>query len=143
MLSSAAQHLIRRLMAEARWPDDRWPQASWVHAQAKRLAALPVGLDLSSGWFLTPAGEAVQVEEGCDTEHKRYTERAKVIAALVWGSEKYPELRETLPLRDPEAVDCHCAGVQRRATVPHLCSECGGLGWLPGDELSRPAGSCS
>jgi hypothetical protein len=130
-LSDAAQNMIQRLIVESRWPDSSWPQAGWVHFHAKRLAALPVGLDLWSWWFLTSGGEAVLVEEGCDVEHARHTERAKVITAMVWASEKYQELRDVLPAREPGAVDCQCANIQRQASRTFLCPYCGGLGWLP------------
>ncbi len=131
VFSAAARLLIERLLAEASWPDTTCPNAAWVQAQARRLHALPVGLDLWSWWFLTPGGEAVLVEEGAAAEHRRHADRGRVLAALVWGSEKYPELRDAFPAREPDAVDCRCAAVQRGAAQAFLCPACGGLGWLP------------
>lgn len=121
-------------MSEARWPDKSCPDAAWVHAHAKRLSALPVNLDLWSWWFLAPAGEAILVELGYNTEHKRYDQRGQVLAALVWASESYPELRQVFPQREANAVDCHCTDIQRTAEKTFLCTDCGGLGWLPVDQ---------
>jgi len=131
ILPSDAEQLIRRLMAEARWPDDAYPDAAWVRSQAKRLTALAVNLDLWSWWFLAPTGEVILVAVGDDTEHKRYDDRGHVLVALVWASESYPELRQVLPQRPPDAVDCRCAEIQRTAEKTFLCTDCGDLGWLP------------
>jgi hypothetical protein len=135
VLSQEAEQLIRRLMAEARWPDDTNPDCIWVRSQAKRLSALAVNLDLWSWWFLAPEGDAILVEVGDDAEHKRHTDRGRVLATLVWASEVYSELREVLPCRDANAIDCVCAATQcelkRQGKKAFLCHSCGGLGWIP------------
>src|SRR5262249_46280031 len=95
--SPQAEQAVRRLMGEALWPDD-----PWVQEQAERLSALPIGLDMWSWWFLSPAGEVILVDGECEVgKTTRFTDRVRVLSALVWGSELYPELREVLPPREP------------------------------------------
>lgn len=114
-------------MAEARWPDD-----SWVQEQARRLAALPIALDLWSWWFLTPDGVVILVDGELEVgKTTRFTDRVKVASALVWGCEKYPELREALPPREAGAVDCPCRDIPRLSVHKMICGSCGGLGWVP------------
>ena len=65
---------------------------------------------------------------------EEYTERAATpeehIAAIVFGSENWPELRELLPLRPATARTCSvCAGVAR-AKQGLICPNCQGLGWV-------------
>jgi hypothetical protein len=53
------------------------------------------------------------------------------IGALVIGAEKYPVLRELLPLRPPDATTCSiCAGSGYLSGTTVICTECSGLGWV-------------
>jgi hypothetical protein len=51
------------------------------------------------------------------------------LSALVDGARRYPELRELLPSRGPEAVECECT---RRPELSGriICPRCYGLGWV-------------
>jgi len=84
-------------------------------------------------YFLRPSGEVVVVGE--DYDHPDvdavHTDRSNVLRALVWGSRRYPALRELLPARPPGAVDCRCRQIPVFAEGKVLCPECGALGWLP------------
>jgi hypothetical protein len=85
-------------------------------------------------YYLRPNGEVVIVGE--DFDHPDvdsiYSDRLRVLSVLVWGSRRYPELRELLPRREPRATDCRC--IQHPNIFGPgkiICSECGGVGWLP------------
>lgn len=60
------------------------------------------------------------------------------LLALVIGAERFPELKELLPVRPALAPDC--SSCQGTGTFAHLrkvkCWECAGLGWLS-DESGR------
>jgi hypothetical protein len=124
--SSQLQLIVQRLMAEARWPDD-----PWVQEQAQQLSALPVGKGMFSWWFLTPDGEAIKVDGEIEVgKTTRFADRINVMSALVWGSEKYPELREALPPREAGAINCRCQ-CNPDTAGRFICPACGGIGWLP------------
>jgi hypothetical protein len=128
-----AEQLVSRLMAEL---SPNLPPSTLSHAH--RLGALPIGCDMWAEYFLRPNGEVVIVgaeldEPDVDTV---CTDRLKVVSVLVWGSERYPSLRELLPIREAGATDCLCLQHPNFFGPGKLiCQECGGLGWLP---PSRP-----
>jgi hypothetical protein len=128
MWSPLAERVVARLIAEL---PESLPAETRRHVE--RLNALPIGRSMWAGYFLRANGEVVVVGEDedrpdVDTVH---TERGKVLQALVWGSERYPELRRLLPARGPGAVDCRCRAIPLFAEGKVLCPQCGGLGWLP------------
>jgi hypothetical protein len=132
--SKLAQQVVSRLIAEL-------PAETPAHtrAHAKRLSALPIGCGLWSSHFLRANGEVVVV--GDDVDHPDvdtvYTEHSHVLRALVWGSQRYPEMRQLLPVRGPGAVDCRCQAIPLFAegkVNKVLCDKCGGLGWVPSAE---------
>jgi hypothetical protein len=109
---------------------------------AARLAALPIGGSLWADYYLRPNGEVVIVGEDLDRPDvdSVYMDRLKVLSMLVWGSERYPELRELLPLREPGATDCLCLQHPNFfGPGKMICSECGGVGWLPASPAERGA----
>jgi hypothetical protein len=126
--SPRAEHIIKRLMVEAPPAND-----DWVRAQAERLTALPVFQDMGGCWFLHPIGEVVTTsEEGWPGEVVVvYTDRVKLLQALVGGLKRYPQLAELLPAREPEARDCPCRDHELFRSGKILCGSCGGVGWLP------------
>jgi hypothetical protein len=128
MWSRSAEQVVSRLIAEL--PEGL---AAETRSHAERLKALPIGWSMWAGYFLRANGEVVVVGE--DEDHPEadtiHTERGHVLRALVWGSERYPELRRLLPARGPGAVDCRCRAIPLFAEGKVLCPECGGLGWLP------------
>ena len=128
MWSTLAEQVVSRLIAErtADLPD-------FIRVDAERLSALPIGLSMWAAYFLRANGEVVVV--GDDFDHPEvdtvHTERGQVVLALVWGSRRYPELTQLLPIRGPGAVDRQCRVIPCFAEGKVLCLECGGLGWLP------------
>jgi hypothetical protein len=102
-------------------------------ANVERLQALYVGTDMWAGCYLRPNGEVVFIGSDWDRpdEASVSTERSVVLRMIVWGSERYPELRELLPVRPPHAFDCPCRQNPLFAEGKVLCQDCGGMGWLP------------
>lgn len=101
---------------------------------AARLKALSIGGSLWADYYLRSNGEVVFVGEDFDQPDvdSVYSDWKRVLPVLVWGSERYPELRELLPVRSPGAVDCPCRANPLFAEGKVLCPECAGLGWLAG-----------
>ena len=126
--SSRADQIVSRLIA-ALPPQELDP----VRTHTVRLGALHIGGSMWADYYLRPNGEAVVVGE--DYDHPEvdtiHTDRSNVMRLLVWGSKRYPELKELLPIRPPGAVDCRCRQYPIFAEGKVLCSECGALGWLP------------
>ncbi len=99
-----------------------------------RLHALPIGGSMWADYYLRSNGEVVIVGE--DFRHPEvdsvYSDWKRVLPVLAWGSERYPELRELLPVRGEHAVDCRCRTIPFLAERKVMCPECSGLGWLTG-----------
>ena len=126
--STRHEQVVARLVA------DSPPHADvWVRSEATRLAALPIGWDLWSHWFLRPNGEVVLVGNlpGEPEGDEVHADRSYSLRAMVWGAERYPELQGILPARGPGAVDCRCRAIPLLASGKVLCPECSGLGWRP------------
>jgi hypothetical protein len=137
MWSLKAEELVSRLIA--RLPADQLDPA---RTHAARLQALPIGCDMWADYYLRPNGEVVIVGE--DFDHADvdsvYTTPLRVLSVLVWGAERYPELRELLPEREPGATDCSCRQHPEFFRPGKLiCQECGGVGWLPVGSAERVA----
>jgi glycine/D-amino acid oxidase-like deaminating enzyme len=85
-------------------------------------------------YYLRPNGQVVVV--GADEEHPDvdtvHADWSNILRMLVWGAERYPELRELLPARGPGAIDCPtCQAIPLFGEGKVLCPTCGGLHWLP------------
>jgi hypothetical protein len=127
--SPRAEQVVSRLIAGL--PPERLDPA---RTHAVRLSALPIGGSMWAEYYLCPNGEVVIV--GQDLDHPDgvnvNTDPLRLLMMLVWGSERYPELRELLPTREPGATDCQCL---QHLTIfgpgKVICSICGGVGWLP------------
>ena len=129
MWSPRAEQVVLRLIAGLA-PERLDP----ARTHAVRLSALPIGEDMWSDYYLRPNGQVVIV--GQDLEHPDgvnvNTDPLRLLMILVWGSERYPELRELLPAKESGAIDCRCLQHPnifgpRKVIRP----ECGGVGWLP------------
>ncbi len=88
-----------------------------------------------ASYYLRPDGKVVVVGEDydhpdVDTIHE---DRISLLRALVSGAERYPELRELLPNREPGATDCQFCLQLPTLFGPGkvICPNCGGVGWLP------------
>jgi hypothetical protein len=84
-------------------------------------------------YYLRPNGEVVVVGEDIDHPDMDtvHTDRLTVLRTLVWGSERYPELRELLPRRGLHAIDCKCLQhPEFFGRGKFRCGDCGGIGWI-------------
>jgi hypothetical protein len=127
--SPLAEQVVERLISEH--------SPSWtaeIQGQAEYLSTLWIGYDLWSCHFLGIDGQVFVIGENEDdpeaiTVHR---DRCTVLSHLLWGSKRYPELKELVPERDPDANDCPSPlHDQSLSKIEHLCDQCGGLGWLP------------
>ena len=88
--SPKAEQVVLRLIA-AQTPAQRDPSRN----HSARLQALHIGGSMWADYYLRPSGEVVVVGEDydhpdVDTVH---ADRSSVLHALVWGAQRYPELR--------------------------------------------------
>jgi hypothetical protein len=103
---------------------------------AARFDALPLCVDWGNCWAIKPGGQVVVFSHDQDDPELRIEEDARLVnVALFQGSITYPELRELVPERPPEAEDCpFCTakGIEPNALgEKEIVCYCGGLGWVP------------
>jgi len=104
--------------------------------------AFPLLADVGGCCLLRPDGEFLQI--AWDTSEDSPTVLGTIpLAALVVGAERFPWLRELVPVRSPQAIDCQtCAGtgkIRRGEVSGILCGDCSVLGWVvPDSDPSRP-----
>jgi hypothetical protein len=100
---------------------------------ARAANALLVYRDMGGGLGFTPDGTVLFYDFESGQVRPVIDEKWIVIAA-VSATEKYPELREILPVRPPTATRCVvCSGVGRLVLTPKCelpCGKCFGLGWV-------------
>jgi hypothetical protein len=126
MWSPRAEEIVTQLIAELS-PEQRYPE--W--ADAVPLDALHIGDDIGSSCYLRPNGEVVVIIWDSNEPEVVHTDCKHVLLMLVWGSQRYPALRELLPERVPGAQDCPCRANPYCVDGRLICWECCGLGWLP------------
>jgi len=124
--TQVVSELITQLPAEAMEP---------ARSRAARLGALPIGWDMGADYYLRPSGDVVIVSAFLDEPETDIliTDPRRVLSVLAWGTERYPELKELLPTRGPDASDCECLKIELFQTRKAICPECCGLGWVPAD----------
>jgi hypothetical protein len=126
--SQRAEEIVTRLIAGL-----STAQRDLERNHCCRLNALHIGGSMWADYYLRPSGEVIVVGE--DYEHPDvdtiHSDRISILKLLVWGSERYPELRELIPPRPLGAVDCRCRQIPMFSDGKILCSECGSVGWLP------------
>jgi hypothetical protein len=112
---------------------------------ASELSVLPMMLDMGGCYAIRPDGEIISFS--WDEPFKLDIEKDARIQRLVLASgvKKYPELKNLLPTRPDEAIECSSCngtGVDRFVAEHGLDPEtivcfCGGLGWLlEGEEIN-------
>lgn len=113
-------------------PNEIWDKGTLL--EAAREGALPICWSLWALMCLRPNGEVVVI--GDDLDHPElavvHSDWKHLVSALVLGSKRYPQLRELIPIRGPDAVDCSaCDDIPRELKGTFRCLECSGLGWVP------------
>lgn len=108
----------------------------WLVPNVAEFNALPLYLGWTETLGIRPDGEIIRWStEGDYAGILPVEERSWLLIALVAGADRYPELGQLLPVRGPDAVDCRCRAIPLCVSGEVVCSECGGLGWLPGPEV--------
>ena len=127
--AATIEELIHQFLA------DSSPDPNGLRQVASRSHVLPLWLDMGGCFAVHPSGQMVSF--GWDTPGELRVEAEPRIRnmAICVGSEKYPALREFIPTRPIDAVQCpHCQGKGKPPEVEfihNLVCYCGGLGWLP------------
>lgn len=108
-------------------------QLRWQGSFVAEFGALPLYLGWTETIGIRPDGEMIRWNtEGEYPGSRPVEERAWIVAALVAGSRQYAELLPLVPVRGPDAIDCHqCRNHPWVASGRVICGMCGGLGWLP------------
>jgi hypothetical protein len=100
---------------------------------ATRFHVLPLLMDMGGCYAIRPCGEIISF--GWDTPDDIRLEADPRIRniALYQGSKRYPELREFIPSRPEDAIDCPTCKGKGEFPRPYdrLVCYCGGVGWLP------------
>src|SRR5687767_13058019 len=106
----------------------------WQGPFVAEFNALPLYLGWTETIGLRADGEVVRWStEGGYAGAPSVDDPLLVRVGLVEGAGRYPELRALLPTRGPDARDCPCRAHALFVSGQVICSECGGLGWLPAD----------
>jgi hypothetical protein len=115
------------------------PQQPRYHPdwEAREYGAIALMGTIGSTWLLRPDGELFDVDSDFEKPLTPLAEEFHV-TAIVAGCERYPWLRELLPRRPANALDCpRCGGGGVIKAAEDLgsgvfCCVCDALGWLPG-----------
>ena len=107
---------------------EQWLRAARPTSEvAARFNALPLYEDIGGVLALCSDGTMMQVAPDADTAQP-VTDERWITVALVAGAERYPDLRELLPQRPPNAQPCAvCRGTGRVHGA--WCGACSALGW--------------
>jgi hypothetical protein len=133
-LSPDTAHWIETLIRA--FPDDR-SAPEWLADRVRRMAALPLMLDMGGCYAIRADGELLEFDWD-DPDPCRPVDDPRLInVALHQGSLRYRQLRSLEPSRPTDASDCpHCRGTGTLALnsqpgLEDLVCYCGGVGWLP------------
>jgi hypothetical protein len=124
---------------------ESYPDSNNLREIVAKFRILPLSLHWGGGWAIRTDGEVVFFSYDEPHELKIEDDTRIRNMALFQGSKKYPELKEYVPERLSNAVDCpHCKGTGIPAEIREYAKEsgkehlldtlvcyCGGLGWLP------------
>jgi hypothetical protein len=127
--AATIEELIGQLLA------DSSPDPNRLRQVASRSHILPLLLDWGGCFAVRPSGEIVSFAWDTPDELRVEVDPRIRNMAIYQGSEKYPALREFIPTRPIDAVQCpHCQGKGKppeAELIDNLVCYCGGLGWLP------------
>jgi hypothetical protein len=104
----------------------------WLTPYGAQHGALPLYVGWTEAIGIRSDGELVSWSTEGDFAGTRPVNDPWLLTALVAGANIYAELRPLLPIRGPDAVDCHCRAIPMCVSGIVGCAECAGLGWLPG-----------
>jgi hypothetical protein len=101
------------------------------------LGVLPLCCDWAGCHAIRPDGEIIVFLTDHPDEWRIEDDPRLRNTAIYQGSLKYPELKELIPIRPPDAQVCsNCQGtgtdpMALQLKSDHIICFCGGLGWIP------------
>lgn len=133
-MTESIQARIKEILAPSSPADEQLRSVVATHN------VLPLALDWGGGYAIRPDGETVSFL--WDTINRCQVEKESRIRnmALFQGSRKYPELKELVPSKTSDDIDCpHCDGtgiepMSVKLGAGNIVCYCGGLGWIPREE---------
>jgi hypothetical protein len=101
-----------------------------INYEGIRDRALPLFGTLGEVWLLRSDGSFWRADSDVGVSLEVLPEELHTIA-LVAGTERYPWLRDLLPIRPVDAVDCSCCNGTGRLGPGNVlrCRSCMALGW--------------
>jgi hypothetical protein len=136
------EHIAARIAETiASLPPERSYHIDW---EAKQHGAIALMGTIGSTWLLRPDGSLLDVDSDFGKPLQPLPEDLHV-TAIVAGCERYPWLRELLPARPDDAIDCpqclgrgqlHASGAEDQHGV--FCPACQALGWIQCADLAKP-----
>ncbi len=105
-----------------------------IDEEARQHGAIALMGTIGTIWMLRPDGSVWDADADSDKPFQPLDERCHLMALAV-GVERYPWLRELLPQRPADAIDCAtCKGTGKvgPTTVVYsgaICPACDALGW--------------
>ncbi len=106
---------------------------------AGEINTLPIAFDWFECWGITPSKEIILFKYEKPYLIKTETNQKIINMVLSDTAKKYSELKELMPIRNPESIICPgCDGTGINKEFAHIevlaksirCN-CGGVGWLP------------
>jgi hypothetical protein len=121
--------LSQRIEAEIQRLEEHPP--GHINHEGRRQNALPLFGTVGEVWLLRPDGTLWRADSDFGRKLEPLPNEAQ-LTALAVGAQRYPFLRELLPSRPDNAVQCDaCAGRGRIGPGEVLfCYSCGTLGWV-------------
>lgn len=124
------------------------PEPVWADAEktinlreiAAKLKVLPLYLDWSGAFGIRPNGDFFSFIYNKPYGIKKDYNQREINGVLFQGLKNYPELKELMPVRTSESIECNsCQGtgiapLAEQLSISNLICYCGGLGWLPPNE---------
>lgn len=129
-------NILAKLMTRRSSLRNDWSGSDMVIGLAESHGFVPLMADIGGVCGLMPDGSIVEMGWD-DAAPRRVAKNSLRDQALLSAAARYPELRELIPSRLPDAAECPgCRGTgipPLASSAPNLICYCGGLGWIPPD----------
>jgi hypothetical protein len=142
MIAPENRHLsdvVERLLAD--YLVQSSPDPIGLRQIVRRVHALPILQIMTQSFAIRPSGEIISFSYDTPDDIRIETDARLQRMALYQGSLDHPALRELIPARPADAVDCpfceEIREIKAKAGVDNILCYCGGMEWLTPDELRR------
>jgi hypothetical protein len=120
-------HISDRVSA---WVAETPKDGGHVDNEAARYGGVSLMGTIGAVWLLRPDATFWEVDDDSGRPLQPLPVQFHTIA-IVAGAQRHVWLRELLPIRPPNAVDCPTCQGQGLIADAAYCSACSALGWLP------------